>query len=189
MQTISKVYDTYAYAEAAVRDLESVGVPASEISLVANQNLYANDVSATSIGTELGAAVGGGVGLLSGLGMLAMPGVGPVVAVGWLAATAAGAFAGTATGGIIGALVDAGTPETEAHFYSEAIRLGGSLVTVRTNRTTDQIKPILERHGPRDPALRRNEYEQARWNGYDPKAPAFRREQAAAAEAARRSAV
>ena len=187
MQTISKVYDSYPQAEAAVRDLESTGVPASEISLVANKDLYADDVSATAVGAELGAAVGGGVGLLSGLGMLAIPGVGPVVAVGWLAATAAGAFAGSATGGIIGALVDAGTPETEAHFYSEAIRRGGSLVTVRTNRTTDQIKPILERHGPIDPATRRSEYEQGGWNTYDPNAPAYRRDQAAAAEAARRT--
>ena len=39
MQTITKVYDTYAHADAAVRDLESVGVPASEISLVANKDL------------------------------------------------------------------------------------------------------------------------------------------------------
>ena len=187
MQTITRVYDTYAHAEAAVRDLESVGVPASEISLVANKDLYADDVSATAVGAELGAAVGGGVGLLSGLGMLAIPGVGPVVAVGWLAATAAGAFAGSATGGIIGALIDAGTPETEAHFYSEAIRRGATLVTVRTNRTTDEIKPILERHNPIDPALRRNEYQLAGWNGYDPKAPAFHRDQAAV-EAARRGA-
>ena len=120
--------------------------------------------------------------------MLAIPGVGPVVAVGWLAATAAGAFAGSATGGIIGALVDAGTPESEAHFYSEAIRRGGTLVTVRTNRTTDQIKPILERHNPIDPVSRRGHYEQAGWTGFDPRAPAFRREQAAV-EATRRDAL
>jgi hypothetical protein len=177
MQTISKVYGTYAHAEAAVRDLESVGVPASEISLVGYTDLYSDAISATVAGAELGAAVGGGVGLLSGLGVLAIPGVGPVVAVGWLAAAAAGAFAGSATGGIIGALVDAGTPETEAHIYTEVIRRGGTLVTVRTNRTTDQIKPILERHDPIDAAARLAEYQESGWKA-SILAPALQREQA-----------
>jgi hypothetical protein len=179
MQTISKVYDSYGQAQAAVRDLESTGVPASEISLVASNT--AGDISygdgdsqsATATGAEVGAAVGGGVGLLTGLGLLAIPGLGPVVAVGWLASTAVGAVAGSATGGIVGALVDAGTPETEAHVYSEAIRRGGTLVTVQTSRTTDEIRPILDRHGPIDTATRRAEYMQAGWNGFDPKAPAF----------------
>lgn len=189
MQTISKVYDSYALAQDAVRDLESAGVPASEISLIANKDLVdADGQSATATGAEVGAAVGGGVGLLSGLGMLAIPGLGPVVAVGWLAATAVGMLAGTATGGIVGALVDAGTSEPEAHFYSEAIRRGGALVTVRTNRMADQIQPILDRHNPVDPAVRRSEYEQAGWNGFDPRAPAFRRDQAAV-DAARHDAV
>ena len=36
--TISRLYDTYADAQNAVRGLESAGVPHSEISIVANNS-------------------------------------------------------------------------------------------------------------------------------------------------------
>ena len=90
MQTHSRVYDTYAQAERAVRDLEKAGVPPQDISLVANKHFsekYAEleETSATASGAGIGAAIGGGAGLLAGLGLLAIPGLGPVVAVVWLA--------------------------------------------------------------------------------------------------------
>lgn len=183
MQTFSKVYDSYAQAERAVQDLETAGVPSNDISMVANKYVsdeYANvdDVSATASGAGIGAAVGGGAGLLTGLGLLAIPGLGPVVAAGWLATTALGAVAGSATGGIIGALIDVGTPEADAHVYSEAVRRGGTLVTVRTDHATDRIDSILGRQRPIDPVLRRAEYEQAGWKHFDPKAPAYKPDQA-----------
>ena len=85
MAVYSKVYDSYAQAESAVRDLEQAGIPSADISLVANKYVseqYAdvNETSATSTGIGLGAAAGGGAGLLAGLGLLAIPGLGPVVA-------------------------------------------------------------------------------------------------------------
>lgn len=182
MRTFSKVYDSYAQAEQAVRELETAGVPTADISLVANKHVsdrYANvdDASATASGAGIGAAVGGGVGLLTGLGLLAIPGLGPVVAAGWLATTAVGALAGSATGGIIGALVDSGTPERDAHVYSEAVRRGGTLVTVRTSHAVDRVDAILNQYHPIDPAARRQEYEQAGWKEFDPKAPAYRPDQ------------
>jgi hypothetical protein len=176
MTVYSKVYDSYAQAESAVRDLEAAGIPSSDISLVANKYVseqYANvdEASATSTGIGLGAATGGGAGLLAGLGLLAIPGLGPVVAAGWLAATAAGAAAGAVTGGIIGALVDTGTSESDAHVYSEAVRRGGTLLTVRTDSaSTREIEGILARHKPIDPAIRRREYEQSGWREFDPAA-------------------
>ena len=116
MQTITKVYDHYEQAQKAVRDLESVGIRSSEISLVANksvseQHTNVADASEAGTGAGIGAVVGGTAGLLTGLGLLAIPGLGPVVAAGWLATTAVGAVAGGATGGILGALVSAGVPE------------------------------------------------------------------------------
>jgi hypothetical protein len=183
MQTFSRVYDSYAQAERVVRDLEGAGVPSSDISLVANKYVsekYAevDDVSAAASGAGIGAAIGGGTGLLAGIGMLAIPGLGPVVAAGWLAATAVGALAGSAVGGIIGALVDAGTPEADAHVYSEAVRRGGTLVTVRSDQASDRTLAIMDRHQPVDPVSRRREYEQTGWKGFDPKAPAYRPDQA-----------
>lgn len=179
MAVYSRVYDSYAQAEGAVRDLEAAGIPSSDISLVANKYVseeYADvtEASATSTGMGLGAATGGGAGLLAALGLLAIPGLGPVVAAGWFAATAAGAAAGAAAGGIIGALIDAGTSEADAHVYSEAVRRGGTLLTVRTETaSTNEIEQILSRHKPIDPAVRRREYEKAGWREFDPAAEPY----------------
>ncbi len=183
MQTHTKVYDSYAQAERAVRDLEQAGVPSADISLVANKYVseqYANvdEASPAASGAGIGAAVGGGAGLLAGIGLLAIPGLGPVVAAGWLASTALGAVAGSAAGGIIGALVGAGTSEDHANVYSEAVRRGGTLVTVRTNEPNSRIEGILNEYRPVDPELRGKEYRNTGWVKYDPKAPAYRPDQA-----------
>lgn len=179
MAVYSRVYDAYANAESTVRILEATGVPADDISLVANKYVSeeyadATEASAAASGASAGALAGGGAGFLAGVGLLAIPGLGPVVAAGWLAATAAGAAAGAAAGGLIGALVDAGMPEEEAHVYSEAVRRGGTLLTVR-NDTIDPavINAILDRNRPVDADLRRKEYEQGGWKQYDPDAPAY----------------
>ncbi|MFM9940785.1 MAG: hypothetical protein ACKVP7_14975 [Hyphomicrobiaceae bacterium] len=182
MQTQSAVYDSYPHAERAVKALEAAGVPSSDISLVANKHvseIYADFdvVSPTAAGASIGAAVGGGAGLLTGLGLLAIPGLGPVVAAGWLAATALGTVAGSATGGVVGALIGAGTSEDHAHVYSEAVRRGGTLVTVRHAEPNGRIEGILNASNPIDPAARRNEYGQGGWKEFDPKAPAYQPDQ------------
>lgn len=180
MQTHSKVYDSYPRAEQVVRDLETAGVPARDISIVANRYVseqYAReDASPAATGAGVGAAVGGGAGLLAGLGLMAIPGLGPVVAAGWLAATALGAVAGSATGGLIGALVGSGVPETDAHIYAESVRRGGTLVTVRSD--LPNVGAILMGYKPVDPVARRNEYQQSGWKQFDPKAPEHRPTQA-----------
>ena len=184
MAVYSKVYDSYAQAEAAVRELEAAGIPSGDISLVANRYVseeYAEvtEASTTSTGVGLGLAAGGGAGLLAGLGLLAIPGLGPVVAAGWFAATAAGAAAGAAAGGIIGALMDSGTPEADAHVYSEAVRRGGTLLTVRTETASESdVERILARHEPIDPVVRRREYEQDGWREFDPSAEPYTPSQA-----------
>jgi hypothetical protein len=179
MKTLSKVYDTYGQARQVVSDLRAAGVADTNISLVANRHVSAeyedlDEVSETAAGAGLGAAVGGAGGLLAGLGIIAIPGVGPVVAAGWLASTLAGALAGAATGGVVGALVDAGIPEDDADVYSEAIRRGGTLVTVRAeDGEASRVQAILDRHQPIDPMKRRDEYARAGWKGYDPTAQPY----------------
>ena len=183
MQTHTTVYDSYTQAERAVEDLERAGVAHSEISLVANKHVsekYANVEESWPAGTgaSVGAVVGGGAGLLAGLGILAIPGLGPVVAVGWLASTALGLVAGSAAGGIVGALVSAGTSEDHAHVYSEAVRRGGTLLTVRSDLASDKIEAILNGFKPIDPDIRGDEYRKTGWQEFDPKAPAYRPDQA-----------
>jgi uncharacterized membrane protein len=179
MKTLSRVYDTYGQASQVVTELEAAGVPRAEVSLLANKHVSAAhdevaEVSGARTGAGVGAALGGAGGLLAGLGLMAIPGVGPVVALGWFASTLVGAAAGAATGGIIGALVDIGVPKEHAEVYSEAIRRGGTLVTVRVEDTgVARAEAILNRHAPVDPTARIADYRRQGWKGYDPTAPAY----------------
>src|ERR1044071_9714730 len=156
MKTVTRVYDSYAQARAAVDAVEKAGVPASDVSIVANKYVSAehadvDEVSDATKGAGIGGALGGGAGLLAGLGLLAIPGLGPVVAAGWLASTAVGIAAGAATGGIVGALVDAGVDRDPAAVYSESVRRGGTMVTVRArDEDAGRVATLLESYKPID---------------------------------------
>ena len=144
--TISRLYNNYDDARAAVRNLEAAGVGHNDISILASNadNWYSDDrkdgtypdrdldgkddrAEAAGTGAGVGAAVGGAAGLLTGLGLMAIPGVGPVVAAGWLVSTLAGAAAGGVTGGVLGALTQAGSAKKMLRFmprdFGEAARL------------------------------------------------------------------
>ncbi len=180
MQTITKVYDRHQQARQAVSELEQAGISSSEISLVANKYVSekyddVDDASDAAAGAGIGAMVGGTAGLLAGLGLLAIPGLGPVVAAGWLASTAVGALAGGATGGIIGALVDSGVPEDHAHVYSEAVRRGGTLLSVKVDESmAPRVHSILDRYQPIDPIRQGEEYRRSGWKQFDPKAEPYK---------------
>jgi hypothetical protein len=187
--TIVALFDDYPQAEGAIRELEMAGIPASDINLLANNagsrygdypEYGANRVepadtgSGAGAGAGIGAVLGGAAGLLAGIGALAIPGVGPVVAAGALAATLAGAGIGAAVGGLVGALVDAGIPREHADIYAEAVRRGGTLVTVRAgdewqNRATE----ILNRHSPVDIEERAENWRQSGWTGFDDRAGTY----------------
>lgn len=180
MQTISRVYDTYDQARHAVEATEAAGFPGAQIGLVANKHVSTEfadveETSAPATGAGIGGVLGGSAGLLAGLGLLAIPGLGPVVAAGWLAATAVGTAAGAAAGGLVGALVGAGLSPDEANAYTETIRRGGTLVSVRV-RPGDipQLRAVLDRFDPVDTDQRIEEYRRDGWTGFDSKAPPWR---------------
>ena len=173
MTTISRLYDSNAHAQSVVGGVKALGIPAGDVSMIANRHAVDVDdeTSGAAKGAGVGAVVGGGAGLLAGLGIMAIPGVGPVVAAGWLAATLAGVVAGTASGGLIGALTDIGHTRDDAEVYAEGLRRGGTLVTVRTNSGRDaEITAVMDRSNPVDTTARRSEYRDAGWKGYDPNA-------------------
>ncbi|RVD60143.1 hypothetical protein EN828_09575 [Mesorhizobium sp. M2D.F.Ca.ET.185.01.1.1] len=181
MQTITALFDDYDDAADAVGELESIGVPSSDISIMANnaRGWYRNTQSAAAedaaSGAGIGAVVGGAGGLATGLGAMAIPGVGPVVAAGWLAATAAGAVAGAIVGGaagrIIGSLTDAGVPEQDAHVYAEGVRRGGTLVTARVeDDLASEAREVLRSSASVNIADRRSEYQADGWAEFDPAA-------------------
>ena len=185
MTTVTGLFDDYQDASDAVGELEAIGVPRDDISIVANNsdNWYQADAASetgedAATGAGLGAVVGGAGGLLAGLGIMAIPGVGPVVAAGWLAATAVGAVGGAvvggAAGGIVGALTESGVPERDAHVYAEGVRRGSTLVTAKVDdRITGEAERILR--GTRSVNLdeRRSAYEESGWTGFDASAEPY----------------
>ena len=179
--TISRLYDNYSDAQAAVTKLEAAGVPHSDISIVANNSDGWFDskkdrdgdgvddrAEAAGTGAGVGAGIGGAAGLLAGLGLLAIPGLGPVVAAGWLAATAVGAAAGAATGGLVGALTQAGVSDDEAPLYAEGVRRGGSLVTAKVADVDKaRLDAILDTSSV-NLQDRSAAWQKSGWTGYDP---------------------
>jgi hypothetical protein len=152
MKTIARIYDTDRQARGVVADLEDAGIATTDINLIANEYVCAETAcieqpSTAGPGAGVGAALGGTAGLLAGLGVIAIPGLGPVVAAGTLAATAVGAAAGAATGGAVGALVGADRPERDALVHREAVRRGGTMVSVRVSDDTQAYVQQIMDHG------------------------------------------
>ena len=196
--TLSRLYDDYAAATLVVRELESVGIPTSEISIVASnaENWYSSKgtmpssskhdrdrddaddrAEGAATGAGIGATVGGIAGLLAGLGIIAIPGIGPVVAAGWLASTAVFAAAGGVAGGILGALTEAGVSEQDAQVYAEGVRRGGTLLTVRVPEGDQKrVEAILDRSAVN---IREREmtYRKSGWSSFDPDAPPYTADQ------------
>jgi hypothetical protein len=179
MTTISRLFDSYSQAQAAVEALEKAGFTSSEVSLVSryrddNTLVGDDEVSGTATGAATGALLGGGGGLLAALGLIAIPGIGPLVAAGVLATTLVGAAGGSVVGGLIGALTDAGVSEEDAHVYSEGVRRGSSLVTVSTDDArAAKAESILNTHKPVDTRQRREDYVAGGWSRYDPNSKGY----------------
>ncbi len=196
-KTITRLFDDYSDAAAAVRDLEGLGISHDDISIVAN-NAHGhhdvndrdgvddgegvNDRGDVSRGTSTGALLGGAGGLLAGLGLLAIPGLGPIVAAGWLAATAVGAgigaAGGAATGGLVGALKTSGHTDEEANVYSEGVRRGGTLVSAKVaDAQVSEAEAVLDRNKSVDATTRGAAYRQSGWTSFDADAPAYTTDQ------------
>ena len=196
--TISRLYNSYPDAQAAIDRLEAAGVSHGDISVLASNadEWYRGDQGnkatiipdrdldhrddrkeAAATGAEVGAVGGGALGALTGLGLLAIPGVGPVVAAGWLVATLAGAAAGGVAGGAIGALTQAGVGKEEADIYAEGLRRGGTVVTARVeNADAPRLQEVLDDTAVRIPD-RADLYRKSGWTKFDPNAPTYSAEQ------------
>ena len=177
--TVARLYDNYDQAATVVHDLEVAGIPADDISIIANKaegrtliTKHGNEAApGAKIGAGVGAVAGGGASVLAGLGMLAIPGVGPVVAAGWLVALAVGAAGGATAGGLLGALVGSGISKDHAEIYAEGVRRGGTLVSVRVPQGQEsRVSSIMGRNAV-DPGTRRSDYNSAGWTEYNPDEP------------------
>jgi uncharacterized membrane protein len=175
MKTIVGVFNSVRDAQEAVRELETEGVPRSDISIVANKNAAGYDTldktdraSDVVADAGIGAAIGGVGGLLlSAAGAITVPVIGPILAAGPIAAALTGAGVGAAAGGLIGALTESGIPEEHAGYYAEGVRRGDVLVTVKTTQwRTDRVCDILDRHNAVDVDDRVSSWRSRGWKGY-----------------------
>jgi hypothetical protein len=188
MVVISRLYDSPAAAHFAVNELMANGLPEDDISVISPKGTEHPMVNAPVVGetgdridrdgdgkddrtraTEQGAGIGALFGgAAAGLGVLAIPGIGAVAAVGWLAAIVAGAVAGGATGGIIGALSKAGIDPNKAEIYAEAVRRGGTLVTIRSKEEDLALYQDILGKAALDVDALGDAYKAEGWQGFDP---------------------
>lgn len=176
MSTHTRLYDTWSDAMAVVDRLRAARIPNDDISVISPEsedNRVSDGAEATAAGSGIGAVLGGGAGALAGVGLLAIPGLGPIVATGWfvstLAGLAAGAVAGGVAGGIVDALTSSGMTPEEAEVYAEAIRRGGTMVTVRADDSQDGlVARLLDETPPVDLTEREQLYRESGWTGFDP---------------------
>ncbi|MEW5791687.1 hypothetical protein RG903_01780 [Thermithiobacillus tepidarius DSM 3134] len=157
-KTVVALFDSRTEAENAIQALMREGFRPDDVSVV----MYGADGETREYGPELsdgdkagmaglGAAFGSLIGILAGVTALAIPGLGPIVAMGPLAAVLTGAGVGAVAGGLIGALTAGGVAEDEARHYEEAVRRGGTLVTIRNPGDRIELaRSIMQRHGSVD---------------------------------------
>ena len=196
--TISRLYNTYPDAQAAINRLEAAGVKHGDISVLASnadgwykagetgkpgtfpdRDLDGKDdrAEAAGAGAGIGAVTGGALGALTGLGLMAIPGVGPIVAAGWLVATLTGAAAGAATGGVVGALTQMGVSSEEADVYAEGLRRGGAVVSARVpDADAARLQGVLDSSAVRI-ADRAALYRKSGWSKFDPTAQPYTTDQ------------
>ena len=156
MKTIVGTYNSIQTAHDVANDLISAGYSRNDISIVAND---ANNEYATYVGDgKAGVDVAPGAGI----------GAGPVIAAGPLLAALTGAGVGAVTGGVVGALVDLGIPDEEAHIYAEGLRRGNVLVIAQVPDTSaTAVTRVMYRPGLIDIHREAETWRASGWNRFD----------------------
>jgi Protein of unknown function (DUF3341) len=157
--SIFGIYTNRQGVEAAVQALREADFRASDISILAPENLGdIRDIGTVkttkapegaAAGGGSGAVIGGVLGWLVGIGVLAIPGIGPLLAAGPIMVALAGVGVGATLGGVTGALVGFGVPEFEAKRYETRLGKGGILLSVHADNHEwiTRGKAILEKTG------------------------------------------
>jgi len=151
MNIVTATFKDRISSEAALRNLENIGVRGDQVSLIMTDETRHNhfkidESSKADEGAISGAAVGGIAGtllsMLTTVGVMTIPGLNLVVA-GPIVAALAGLGAGAVAGGVVGGLAGAGIPEHEAKIYEQEIKDGGVLIAVEAG-DEKQVKRVKE---------------------------------------------
>jgi hypothetical protein len=162
--TVVGVFEERLQADRAIDALHKAGFRDEQIGVALR---YGAGVTAATTATEeshagtgavTGALTGLGLGALAGLGVLSgiVPVVGPAIAGGTLGVILTNAAAGAGLGGVAGALIGAGIPEDEAHYYQDEFEGGRVIVTVHPEGRADEAKAILLHYDAYDMSSRGN---------------------------------
>ena len=144
MKAVSGVFRSRADAQRAMAEMESVGLPESQITLLTPETIEKGLQTVPAVageqpgmGKAIGAVLGGSAGLSgAALVIAAIPGVGPITAIGLLGSAvlaAAGASIGAVAGGKLENSMTEGLPEDELFVYEDALRKGRSVVIALTD--------------------------------------------------------
>jgi hypothetical protein len=170
IKTVVGSFDNADDADRAARDLQSLGFPEADINLVISNvsqgdaetdlPIMGDGTGPVARGAVAGGVLGGAAGLAASLVGLAIPGIGPILTAGPLIATLAAAGAGAVAGGVIGRLTDLGVEKKDVALYAEAVRRGGTLVTLRTDESrADEASAVLRSAGAIDIARRAEDWD------------------------------
>lgn len=162
-RTIVALYDDFAAAQRATRELLRKGLARHQISIVANDatgeysqyiSQQATAVSDTIAALGVGALMGGLGGRLVSLGVLMLSGAGSITASGTLVISLIGAGIGAGIGALIGlvrVLANSGIPEQKAHACAVGMHQCKTLVTVRVaDDLVDWVINIMDHYQPID---------------------------------------
>lgn len=152
-RTVVGVFDDRAALGKAYGALVDAGIPSDDVSVITQGEAAAPPVSAADTkagtGTAVGAAAGAVLGGIAGLAALAIPGFGPLIAAGPIVAALSGATTGGAMGALAGSFAGLGVPNEHALKYEEAVRSGGTFISVKTHdeAAAKRAGAVLEAHG------------------------------------------
>ncbi len=159
IKTVAGVFSSLVDADRAARNLEGLGIPSDNVSLIAGNDGNRHDEylkkarrasTTTARAAASAASIGGGVGILATLAALAVPGVGPLVAGGAMLTVLGGLAVGAVGGGLVGAFVSMGFSREEAPLYEEAVRRGAVILAAQIYAEQEQEAiRIMTGHGSR----------------------------------------
>jgi hypothetical protein len=163
-KTVMGLVDSSDKAQPVVEELVKNGIERKDIGIVSSEAL--RETASALAGASKGIAYGSLAGLLVGVATVALPGIGLAMVAGPavpLLTTITGAIAG----GLIGGLRKKGVPESQANFYAEGVRRGGTLIIVnaRTDELASRAVDILKEHGAVDIDERAEQWRKQGWSG------------------------
>ena len=170
------IYSTRRRLENGLEELKASGFHNPDISVLLadpllDDVLLVNDEKARARGYPAleasaefvsASSMGGALAELAGIGAVAMPGAGPLIAAGPILVALTSALTSARAGeGIIGALMRAGIPESDAKGYEIRIRGGCILISVHVadSNCRDRAHRILEETGAEDIGFNRESSE------------------------------